>query len=138
MNKNYHTFVLSIFIQIAIVFWGLTFVRRIFILLVEERWIPIFSSTLITGTVVILVISLALARWYRVEISDETIKGPNFWGGFTKIPFSEGISYKSVGIPGFRYLKIHGVSKEVIWVTLPVNDQSELFLQLSKNNEKST
>ena len=138
MNRNYRSSMWFIFIQLAVVYWGLTFARRIYILLADEQWLPIYNSTLIGGTAVLLALSLAVALYYRVEITNGNIKGPNLWGGFTNISLGENFNFKVTGIPGFRYLKINGSTKGSIWVILPVNNQSDLFSQLSEYSEKST
>lgn len=137
MGRIYRTSVWAVFIQIAVVFWMAATILRVYFLLLEDRWIPIINSTLIVGTFVVLAISVALSRWYRVEISNETIKGPNLWGGITSIPVAGKLSYKKVGFPGFRYLRIAGDARGAIWIALPVNDQTDLFHWLSGWDEKT-
>ena len=138
MTKTFRSSVLAIVVQLALVYWGLTFLRRAYFLLAEERWVPIYSSTLIGGTLVILVASIVAAWWYRVDISTESIKGPNLWGGFSTISLFERFQFKEVGIPGFRYLKIIGGEKSSIWITLPVGNQSELLARLEASSEENT
>ncbi len=131
----YRSAIWTIFLQIATVFWSLTLLRRVYTLFAETPWIPLSNSTIVGSTVVLLAISLAIAWWFRLDLSHQTIKGPNLWGGFTTIPLTGRLSHEIVGIPGFQYLKIYGTDQQTIWLSLPVNDQTELFSRLSMNHE---
>jgi hypothetical protein len=118
-----------------IVFWTLAFLRRIIFLITEERWIPIYNSTIIGGTLVILVVSFVVVCLYRIEVTNQFIKRPNIWGGFSSITLKEDYQLKKVGIPLFRYLKIIDKDKHVVWIALPVNNQSELLLHLKTSRD---
>ena len=138
MSKTFRSSAWVIVVQLMAVYWALTFLRRGFYLVTEDRWIPIYNSTLIGGTLVILVVSFAIAWLYKVEVSDQSFKGPNIWGGFSSISLNEDYELRKVGIPLFRYLKIIGKTKHAIWIALPVGNESELLSHLIKSTDEST
>ena len=138
MSKTFRSSAWVIVVQLMAIYWALSFLRRGFYLVTEDRWIPIYNSTLIGGTLVILVVSFAIAWLYKVEVTDQTLKGPNIWGGFSSISLNEDYELRKVGIPLFRYLKIVGKTKHAVWIALPVGNESELFSHLRKSTDEST
>jgi hypothetical protein len=138
MSKTFRSSAWAIVVQMMVIYWALTFLRRGFYLVTEDRWIPIYNSTLISGTLVILVVSLVVAWFYKVEVTNQTIKGPNIWGGFSSISLNEEYELRKVGIPLFRYLKIIGKTKRTVWIAMPVGNESELLSHLEKSTDQRT
>lgn len=129
-QKVYRTPVWVFLTQAVVVFWGLTLLRRGYFLAVEGRWVPIEDVTIIGGTLILLIIAVALTYWYGLRVSETELRGPTFWGSFHTIARTEPIAWRHLGFLGFQYLRIHGGGKGAIWLTLPVSDQGDLMALL--------
>ena len=130
VNQCYRTSVWVLLAQAMIIYWAVVVLRRTYFLLVHDEWLPFHSSTLIGGTLGLAVAMAGVAWWYRIEVSNGSIRGPTLWGGFAEIALSPALRFRETRILGFRYLKIQGRTKDSIWAALPVNNESELYALL--------
>lgn len=137
MERTFKSSIWALLVQGLVIYWGIALAYRVFSLLVLDQWIPIRTSTIAGGTVVLVIVLNAAAWWYRVSASDESIKGPNLWGGFTTVAFAPGLQFKETRILGFKYLKIWQVGESAIWAPLPLSGQPELYALLREQKLES-
>ena len=96
-----------------------------------------YNTTLIIGTFGLLAVSFVLTWLFRIEITKESINGPNLWGRFLTIPLTEGLISTKAGIPGYRYLKISKKGEGSIWIIMPISNESELIAKLEEYSKKN-
>jgi len=137
MERTFKSSIWALLAQGLVIYWGIALAYHVFSLLVLDQWIPIHTSTIAGGTVVLAIVLVAVAWWYRVSASGESIKGPNLWGGFTTVRLAPGLQYKETRILGFKYLKIWRVGESAIWAPLPVSGQPELYALLRVQDAES-
>lgn len=138
MTNTFRIGIFNIFVQVAGVFWLLTFIRRAYYYFGQQTWLPIQSKTVIIGTVGIAIAAVAVSWIYRVKITDNEIRGPNFWGGFSTVPLSSQTAIMEKRFLWFKYLKISGATETPIWLLLPVTKQLQMYSLLESRKSNTT
>ena len=86
---KYRMNLIYILVPMAVVFWGLTIMRRLIQYFSGAEVSPIYYSTLIGGTAGILLAAIAIRHFYATVITEERIKGVTLIGNIAEIAWKD-------------------------------------------------
>ena len=109
----------------AVVFWGLTIMRRLIQYFSGAEVSPIYYSTLIGGTAGILLAAIAIRHFYATVITEERIKGVTLIGNIAEIAWKDITQVKSRNIFGLECKIFEPNKGSSIWVLQRLDKQTE-------------
>ncbi len=127
---KFKTSLLSIFITLAVVFWGMSILLRIFQYISGTGISSLQLTTLLGGSVGILLIAYIVRYFYVTVITDEKIKGSTFIGNIIEIEWVNIVEVKSIRFAGLKFKVFKPKAGAAIWVMLPLDNQAEFDIIL--------
>ena len=107
---------------------GITFVH-IFILfstlVIIDDGLDIDYEAFLFATVCILLLTVAVVRYFKITITDGNLRAYDFWGMYHTLEWNSVTSVKAIRILGLKYVRVYGTTcKRPLWIPLFLNDMS--------------
>ncbi len=90
--------------------------------LIEDGF-DINPDAFVFGTIITIILTFAITRYYKIIVSDEYLRGYTFWGKYYSIPWETITNVKPIRIIGMKYIKVFNtLSKRPLWVPVFLNN----------------
>jgi hypothetical protein len=122
-----HTYYPQFFIIFVHAF--ILFVLLIFI----DNGVDINYEAFLVGSSVVAILTYAATRYFKIVVTDNYLRGYDFWGKYHTIDWGSVIGVKPIRIVGLKYLRVDNTeSRRPLWIPLFLDDISGFRLEVIK------
>ncbi|WP_286262008.1 hypothetical protein [Thalassotalea atypica] len=109
-----------------------------FILVILDNGIDISISAFIFASLLILIFTLIVIRFYKVTITDKYLTGYDYYGKYHSISWASIVSVKATRFGFLKYIKIESNdTKSVLWVPLFLDGFASFKVEALKRLENN-